>query len=304
MGVGGGGRGLWPGTEGRAARMAKSDNRAGEDRAVRPFLRWAGSKRKLLGRLKPYWKPDRHERYIEPFAGSACLYFELEPDRAILGDANRDLIETYRAVKAQPRRLFDRLVRIPRDADTYYRWREKDLSGGDSITRALRFLYLNRNCFNGIYRTNGDGMFNVPFGGKDGKPPGALLREDFLRAAHCLSSARFVAGDFVKTLALAKKGDFVYLDPPFAVTSRRVFTEYGEKVFDTTDVERLAKELRRLDRIGAEFLVSYADCAEARELAGRWHARKIFVRRNVAGFSDHRRMASEWLISNFEAEAA
>jgi DNA adenine methylase len=228
----------------------------------------------------------------------------LKPAKAILGDANRDLIETYRAVKADPQGLFDRLVRIGRDADTYYRWRKKDLTEGDSSARALRFLYLNRNCFNGIYRTNTDGMFNVPFGGKNGKPLGVLLREDFLRAAASLKKARFVAGDFVKTLAHAGEGDFVYLDPPFAVTSRRVFTEYGEKVFDTTDVGRLAEELHRLDRIGAEFLVSYADCAEARDLAAGWHSRKLFVRRNVAGFSGHRRKASEWLISNFEAESA
>jgi DNA adenine methylase len=278
-------------------------NSATENEPVEPFFRWAGSKRKLLSRLKPYWHPQRHLRYIEPFAGSACLFFALQPDRAILGDANHDLIETYRVVKADPERLFNRLAHIPRDSDTYYRWREKDVPADDNATRALRFLYLNRNCFNGIYRTNTDGMFNVPFGGKAGKPVGRLRRADFLRAAARLKKARFTAGDFAKTLAYAEKGDFVYLDPPFAVSSRRVFTEYGEKTFQTSDVKRLAKELRRLDRIGAEFLVSYADCAEARKLAADWHAVKLFVRRNVAGFSDHRRRAGEWLISNFEAKA-
>jgi DNA adenine methylase len=284
--------------------MAKSDSKTPANKPIKPFLRWAGSKRKLLARLKQYWRPDYHQRYIEPFVGSACLFFDLTPKRAILGDSNRELIELYRAVKLAPKSLFDRLVRLRRNADTYYRWRAKDPEAGDAETRALRFLYLNRNCFNGIYRTNSEGGFNVPFGGKNGKPNGALEREDFMRAATHLRRARFVAGDFTQTLALAEKGDFVYLDPPFAVSSRRVFTEYGERTFDTTDVERLARELRRLNKIGAEFLVSYADCKEARQLAAEWSATKLFVRRNVAGFSSHRRMASEWLISNIEATAA
>jgi DNA adenine methylase len=279
------------------------DLQAAEPRAI-PFLRWAGSKRKLLARLKPYWQPARHARYIEPFAGSACLFFELAPAKAVLGDANRELIETYRAVKAAPASLFRRLAHIPRDAKTYYRWRRKDPQFGDSKDLALRFLYLNRNCFNGIYRTNMEGMFNVPFGGKHGKPNGGLLSDEFMLAAERLKTARFVAGDFTKTLATVRKGDFVYLDPPFAVSSRRVFTQYGERTFDRSDIDRLAQELRRLHRIGADFLVSYADCAEARELASEWIAEKLFVRRNIAGFTGNRRKAGEWLISNFAKRAA
>lgn len=281
--------------------MAKDDNESVPEVAIKPFLRWAGSKRKLLTRLKPYWRPEHHRRYIEPFVGSACLFFELQPDRAILGDNNRELIATYRSVKASPKRIFNRLTRIRRDSETYYRWRDRDPTTDDAKTRALRFVYLNRNCFNGIYRTNRDGGFNVPFGGKDGEPLGALERDEFLRSAKQLRQAQFVAGDFSDTLKLAKKRDFVYLDPPFAVTSRRVFRQYGEKPFDTSDVDRLARELRRLDRIGAEFLVSYADCAEARVLAREWNSTKLFVRRNVAGFSGHRRLASEWLISNIDS---
>lgn len=281
-------------------RMAKSDKSSDTEETIKPFLRWAGSKRKLLSRLKPFWRANHHERYIEPFAGSACLFFEIKPEVAILGDNNRELVDTYRMVKAAPRRIYRRLARIGRDADTYYRWRELDTTREDASTRATRFIYLNRNCFNGIYRTNCDGGFNVPFGGKDGEPLGILERDDFLKAASQLRHATFVAGDFAQTLKLAKRGDFVYLDPPFAVSTRRVFRQYGEKPFDTDDVERLAKQLRRLDRIGAEFLVSYADCAEARDLSREWNSSKLFVRRNVAGFSGHRRLAGEWLITNID----
>ena len=175
--------------------MATSDTESCARAPIRPLLRWAGSKRKLLSRLAPFWNPGRHRRYIEPFAGSACLFFELRPEKAILGDTNRELIHLYRAVRVSPESLFYRLAHIRRDARTYYRWRAIDPLRTDPETRALRFLYLNRNCFNGIYRTNVDGDFNVPFGGKEGKPLGAIERDDFMRAAERLRCARFVVGD-------------------------------------------------------------------------------------------------------------
>ena len=266
---------------------------------TKPILRWAGSKRKLLGRLRLFWK-SHHTRYIEPFAGSACLFFALQPRSAILGDSNRELIHLYEEARRNPGGLYQRLAHIPRDAETYYRWRALDPQRADPQTRALRFLYLNRNCFNGIYRTNSDGGFNVPFGRKKGRPIGKLEKADFMLAARQLGSATLVAGDFSTTLEMVERGDFVYLDPPFAVNSRRVFTEYGEKTFDTEDVRRLAIELRHLHRRGAEFLVSYADCKEARKLAREWNAQRLLVRRHIAGFAANRRRACEWLISNCE----
>jgi DNA adenine methylase len=260
----------------------------------KPFLRWAGSKRKQLARLKAYWSPT-FQRYIEPFAGSACLFFDLEPPEAILGDNNAALMEVYRVVRDDPERLYRRLSHIPRDAETYYRWRRMKPDRLDKATRALRFVYLNRNCFNGIYRTNEAGVFNVPLG----QPPIAYLTKlELLRCSAHLAKAKLVVGDFAKTLALARYGDFVYMDPPFAVQSRRVFREYGERSFEPQDMPRLAQELRRLDGIGAHFLVSYADCSQARRLAGKWTSIRFATRRNVSGFADHRRNAYEWLISN------
>lgn len=270
--------------------------RAGASNA-KPILRWAGSKRKLLSRLSPFWT-QRHARYVEPFAGSACLFFALLPRKAILGDSNRELIQLYREVQRDPSLLFHRLSHIPRTAETYYRWRSLDPGRLDPQTRALRFLYLNRNCFNGIYRTSSAGNFNVPFGAKKGRPIGKLEKADFIASAQHLTRAQLVAGDFATTLALVRRNDFVYLDPPFAVSSRRVFTEYGERAFGAEDVERLSVELVGLNRRGAEFLVSYADCKEARNLAARWNAQRLFVRRNIAGFTGNRRQACEWLITN------
>jgi DNA adenine methylase len=267
--------------------------------ARRSFLRWAGSKRKLIPRLEKFWN-ERYSRYVEPFAGSACLFFTVGPNRAILGDSNRELINVYRVLRAEPERMYRRLMAIPRERKSYYRWRAKDPRLLDSETRALRFVYLNHNCFNGIYRTNNDGQFNVPFGSKLAT---YLSRDEFIGCSQALADVKFVSGDFQDTLAHVAQGDFVYLDPPYAVGSRRVFREYGKKPFHTDDVERLSNELTRIHELGAHFVVSYADCREARALASDWNSQKVLVRRHIAGFSDHRAHSFEWIIYNMSSPA-
>jgi DNA adenine methylase len=267
---------------------------AREARRGKPFLRWAGSKRKQLARLAAFWSPH-HERYVEPFAGSACLFFELAPKAAVLGDSNKELIELYRVVRDEPERLHRRLRRIQRDLPTYSRWRSLKPESLDRETRALRFLYLNRNCFNGIYRTNGNGGFNVPMGTRLGN---YFTKDDLLGCSKLLQKTTLVAGDFVKTLERVKAGDFVYLDPPYAVISRRIFKEYGKKTFDTSDIPRLSESLTEIVKRSADFLVSYADSTEARALALNWYSVRLPIRRHIAGFAGDRKKAYELLISN------
>lgn len=268
--------------------------KAGERVPAKPFLRWAGSKRKQLGRLRTFWS-DKHTGYVEPFAGSACLFFSIEPSPAVLGDTNRELVELYRVVRDDPDRLCRRLCHIRRDVNTYERWRSLDPRSLDRDTRALRFIYLNRNCFNGIYRTNTSGQFNVPMGKEQGA---YFTRAELVRCSKLLRQATLVEGDFTKTLSHVKRGNFVYLDPPYAVNSRRVFREYGKKLFDTTDMPRLSRCLSTIVSGGADFLVSYADCSEARALASKWNAIRLPIRRNIAGFAGARKNAYEWLITN------
>jgi len=212
--------------------------------------------------------------------GSACLFFSLAPQRALLGDLNHELIELYEVIKSTPERLHIRLARIKRDGETYMRWRKIDPARLDRETRALRFLYLNRNCFNGIYRTNLSGQFNVPMGKKLGPYP---TRSDFMKCADLLNNARLFAGDFERTIKSVKEGDFVYLDPPYAVRSRRVFREYDKHSFDTTDIERFSHGLTSIADRGADFLVSYADCSEARAISRAWNSVRLPVKRHVAG---------------------
>ena len=182
---------------------------------TKPILRWAGSKRQLVPHIAAYW-PGGSVRYIEPFVGSAGLFFAVQPSYAILGDINAALIETYRMVRDVPEPLHLALKKWINDEAEYYRIRAMEPVDMDPVGRAARFLYLNRFCFNGLYRTNGAGYFNVPYGGnRSGQLP--TLRH--LRAAgKLLERAKLVSGDFRETLSTVGPNDFVYLDPPFFVS--------------------------------------------------------------------------------------
>jgi DNA adenine methylase len=259
-----------------------------------PIFRWAGSKRKTLSSLTGFWN-DRFERYVEPFVGSACLFLKLKPQSAVLADLNSALIDTYETIRDNPGAVAEALYAIPRDSDTYYKVRRAYKTCSHAIDRAAQFVYLNRNCFNGIFRTNLNGDFNVPFGADQGQYPRVC---DFETVSHLLKRAKLLRGDFGATLRHLRKGDFVYLDPPFAATGVRTFVEYGKRSFGEDDVDRLSRHLARIDSRGAAFLVSYADCPRAREIAKHWNWKAIKVRRHVAGFASKRKMAGEMLITN------
>lgn len=262
---------------------------------VKPLFRWAGSKRKLLPELSSYWKPW-HRRYIEPFAGSSCLFFALQPASAVLSDKNPELIAAYQTIRDDPIAVHRSFSALPRNASTYYHLRQLDPTRLSRFDRAVRFTYLNRNCFNGIYRTNLAGEFNVPFAtSRSGAYPS--LR-DFMSCAQLLQSATLKHCDFGSTLRSVRAGDFVYLDPPYAVSQRRVFSEYGKGMFTLIDLPRLQAHLHNIHGRGATFLMSYADSREARSLAADWFSRRIRTRRHVAGFKDARRYAHELLITN------
>jgi DNA adenine methylase len=259
-----------------------------------PIFRWAGSKRKTLDALTAFWS-NRFERYVEPFVGSACLFLKIKPKVAILADLNSSLIQTYRTIRARPLAVAEALYAIPRDADTYYKIRRNLRSCGTAVERAAFFVYLNRNCFNGIYRTNLNGEFNVPFGTDQGQYPRQC---DFQTAANLLRKAKLLSGDFGVTLRQLRKNDFVYLDPPYAATGVRTFVEYGKLSFASDDLDRFSRHLDRIDLRGAFFLVSYADCPRARKIAKNWNVKHIQVRRQIAGFAAKRKTAGELLVTN------
>ena len=263
---------------------------------MKTFLRWAGSKRKLLPVLLEA-APKRLDRYIEPFAGSACLFFALGPRQAILADINEELVNAYRALKTDVESVIKHLASFECSESEYYVVRSLNVSSMPSERRAARFIYLNRLCFNGLYRTNKQGSFNVPYGGyRSGELPSANL----LRS--CAASLRqtVVSTDsFEQTLYKVRPGDFVYLDPPYSIASRRVFNEYSNFSFGSTELQCLRKHLLRLDKLRVPFLVSYAVSREAQELARGFDRREIVVQRQIAGFAMKRRKNRELLITNF-----
>jgi DNA adenine methylase len=262
---------------------------------AKSFLRWAGSKRKQLPILSRFWSPD-FTRYVEPFMGSACLCFELQPTKALLGDLNYDLVRTFIAVRDHPLAVANRISKLPLGKRSYYSIRNELLSDMDPLDAAARFIFLNRFCFNGLYRTNEAGRFNVPFApSRTGK---LATAEDLKGAARVLRCCTIKHADFESLLARTKSGDLVYLDPPYAVGNRRVFRQYGPSSFGLHDLQRLATSLELMNARNVKFLLSYADCSEAAAYFTRWPCKKMFIQRNIAGFSDHRRKAGEVLFSN------
>jgi DNA adenine methylase len=259
-------------------------------------LRWAGSKRRLLPVLQTFWT-QKHKRYIEPFAGSACLFFAIKPPKAILGDLNPELIATYIEVKYRVAAVMKELKALrPEDKIEYLRLRATDVSTMTPPARAARFIYLNRYCFNGIYRTNLAGKFNVPYSGvRCGSVP---QDEVFEKCSNRLRRARIFNGDFENVLRRAEKGDLVYMDPPFAVRARRVFREYDPSTFTHEDITRLRSWMERLNAARINFVISYAESDEADVLRKNFSYETVSVRRHIAGFAAHRALTNELLISN------
>jgi DNA adenine methylase len=260
----------------------------------RPILRWAGSKRRLIPQLLEL-APSNFGRYFEPFAGSACLLFALRPDNSVLGDVNSALIETYEALRKSPNEVYDMASAIPATEQMYYTVRAQDPSTLPPLERAARFFYLNRHCFNGVYRTNQRGNFNVPFGSATGAMPS---REEFVNCSRLLSSCELRAGDFESTISDAKEDDFIYLDPPYTTTSRRGYGEYGYSSFSHKDFPRLVECLHELDNKGVKVLLSYSQSALTDPILSLWQCHNLTVRRHIAGFAQHRAVVPEVLISN------
>ena len=269
---------------------------------MRTFIRWAGSKRLILHRLRQFW-PGGQTRYVEPFAGSACLFFDLEPKSAILGDLNGDLINAMRCIKRDVDRVLGHLFSFRRGALAYSHIRALDPVPLTDYERAARFLYLNRYCFNGLYRTNMRGQFNVPYGPPKKGESLARVDESLVRSASkMLANALLLHCDFAHTLSQCEAGDFVYLDPPYAVGSRRVFAEYLPDSFGNGDLPRLAAALHELHQRRVAFVITYADCAESRALLREWRPVRIRTPRNIAGFVGSRKFSYELLATNLELD--
>jgi DNA adenine methylase len=263
-----------------------------------PLLRWAGSKKRQFRKLEPFF-PLEFKSYVEPFAGSAAFFFGLRPASAHLNDLNRDVTDFYKRARKDPSDFFRDFSRLRRTRTNYYRIREEFNSEKDRDRRAVLFYFLNRNCFNGIYRTNKNGEFNVPF--SDDRVSPYLTESQFVNSAEQLRRARICNLDFEAFCRkFVGRGDFVYLDPPYYREGHRVFNEYSKTPFSPTDFKRLISTLQHIDRIGAKFLLTFPATSEIATIGKIWYSKRRRVRRTVAGDPAMRRIQNEMLISNYE----
>lgn len=260
----------------------------------RPLFRWAGSKRALLPTLLKC-APNSYQRYIEPFAGSACLFFAMNPQEAILSDFNAELMRTYQVILRHPRQVARRLAALPDTEATYYYLRSLVPHFLGSISRAVRFYYLNRYCFNGVYRTDRRNRFNVPRGDRPGLP---LTESEVYRCSVALRRATLMTSDFEETVSLARRNDFVYLDPPYSTVVRPAYGEYGYGAFAPSDVSRLISALNTLSKQGVQVLLSYAGDRAVLDALKQWSVVSIDVRRQVGG-GQRNMKAVEILASNY-----
>lgn len=248
-----------------------------------PILKWAGSKRRLVPELLARM-PKKYGRYYEPFAGGAALFFALSPDRATLGDINTDLVSVYKAVATEPAAVVRGLRRhaAAHTARHYYdlrdRWRRR--ASWSSARRASAFIYFNRTCFNGLWRVNRAGDFNVPMGRYDNP---TICEPENLKAAYAaLQSAELKSGDFRSTIADAERGDVVYFDPPYVPVSRTAnFTSYSSGGFSLDDQRSLADTARELVARGIHVIVSNSDTPMVRKLYVGFRLDTVKVARSI-----------------------
>lgn len=265
-----------------------------------PLLRWAGSKRSSVHTLARFWAEER--TYIEPFCGSAALMFHLRPRQAILNDVNSRLINFYRHCQMNPRRVWSLASSISPDKETYYQTRKIFNSIGAGEDQAGIFFYLNRTCFNGIYRTNQKGEFNVPHCGS--KMSAFPTLADFIKRCRVIENAHFDDCDFEMTFSKhISRNSFFFVDPPYTKDSGRIFTEYDRNDFRHTDLTRLLNCLKEADMKGARFVLTYEDGALTFDPADLgWNTSTFTVTRNVGGFRSSRKIAREVVVTNFPVQ--
>ena len=230
---------------------------------VKPFLKWAGGKRWFVHNYSDFF-PNEFDRYIEPFLGSGSVFFSLSPKEAILGDSNANLINTYVAIK-QNWQLVYRYLRehhANHSYDYYYRIRLKTYRS--PYSKAAQFIYLNRTCWNGLYRVNLKGKFNVPIGTKTS----VIFDDDrFDVISKRLQNVTLMVADFEDLIDKAGSGDFVFVDPPYTVRhNHNSFIKYNEKLFSWSDQERLYYALLRAKNRGAMILGTNAYHQSVRDL--------------------------------------
>lgn len=264
----------------------------------RPFLKWAGGKGRLIDQYKPFF-PRRFDRYYEPFLGGGAIFFYLLPGRSHLMDINPELVNVYRCVRDRVDPLIHLLAEHQHNHCTEYYYAVRAQPSTHEVERAARFIYLNKTCFNGLYRENSQGKFNVPMGRY--KAP-RICHPELLRAASgALKHAALEVAPFEAILEHAtSRRDFVYFDPPYhPISATSCFTSYSRYSFTATDQIRLRDTVTELARRGVKVMLSNSDCGFIRDLYRDFTIHTIHATRAINSNAQRRGKITEVLVTSY-----
>lgn len=269
-----------------------------------PILKWAGGKRQLLSSIMPLL-PQNIRTYYEPFVGAGAVLLELQPKSAVINDTNTELMNVYQVIKVDPKSVIDLLkeYEVKHNKEYYYQVRsiDQDKEKYDSLSlveKAARTIYLNRTCFNGLYRVNKDGYFNTPIGRNSHIQ---ILNENGIMQIHTyLNSAKIklLNGDYRKALYGIGPQDFVFIDPPYYPTNRDSFIRYDSGNFGIAEQHKLKAKCDNLNNRGIKFMETNTDCDEVKQLYAAYTIREVDVRRSINANADGR-VGKELIITNY-----
>lgn len=275
-----------------------------KNKLIQPFLKWAGGKRQLINEIKKY-VPKYYSTYYEPFLGGGAVLFHLEPGKAIINDSNPELINAYRVVKDHVEELIKELQKHKNTSEHFYEvrsWdRKPDFHQLTDIKRAARLIYLNKTCFNGLFRVNSNGEFNTPFGNY--KKPDWINSHVLRAVSNYLNQGniRILNTDFEQTLKHIRKEAFVYFDPPYyPISDSSNFTGYTLDGFNKDDQIRLKELCDKLNERGVKFLLSNSSAPFILELYNGYKVEYVKAKRTINSIGTGRGEIKEVLIRNYE----
>ncbi len=275
-----------------------------KNKLITPFLKWVGGKRQLMPIIRKHL-PLKFNTYYEPFVGGGAVLFEIQPQKAVINDFNQELINTYKIIKSNPIELIQDLKLHLNESDYFYNIRaldrQEEFENLSSLKKASRILYLNKTCYNGLYRVNNSGEFNSPFGKY--KNPN-IVNEITIKAVSKFlneNDITIINGDFEKAVEKAKKGDFVYFDPPYDPVSKSSnFTGYVQGGFNMFDQIRLRELCDKLNEKGVKFLLSNSSTSFILDQYSKYNISTVKANRSINSNASKRGEVNEVLIKNYE----
>ena len=267
------------------------------DISPRPFLKWAGGKSKLIQQYIPHFTKSFHT-YYEPFLGGGSVFFHLLPKSAVLTDINPELINVYRCVRDKVEPLISLLAEHQQKHNQNYYYRIRQRSYDTDVEKAARLIYLNKTCFNGLYRENSKGQFNVPIG--QYKNPKICHPDLLYSVSAALKSAQIEVRDFEQILNYAKSDDLVYFDPPYyPISTTSNFTAYSRYSFSKDDQIRLRDVFAELARCGVKVMLSNSDCEFIRDLYSEFKIHNVSAARAINSNAKKRGKIGEVLVTSY-----